>query len=202
MGEPYEKELAKVEAWLTANEAVLWPKFTPTQQSVFLHLYRELGIEAPVEFEQVYADQRRAATTRHPTSVARDHAVLYGLTHLILYESGYYRRYVDRERYEFLIPCFRAAIDRVTTSRMPSARDLDLLAELVSSFRLMRLPQDDWTSRAIAYLIEHQAQNGLWGKGPNVNMWSAHGTQTALLALMDYPDELRPDPRLDQPLSD
>jgi hypothetical protein len=195
VGEPYEEQRDAIGRMLETRGADFWSRVRLTQRGVYLHLFPDLGLPLPYDFEDLFAAVEASVTRRSPTVVAQDRPSLYAATHLVLVESGYFRVYVDSDRYGRLIPYLLTALD-AQSARQGEERALDISAEILTSLALLRYPDDETMRLARARIISAQRPDGSWGEGEAVTPGRVHATLLAVLATSVLPDELRGDPDL------
>lgn len=152
----YREEIAKAKPRLDAHLA----RRGPHQRLAFHWYYRHFALEEPFPLggarkEGILA--RRA----EPASLSTGDA--YRLAHevFVAYEFGDRLDQVDpfdagEKRY------LASALD-LLTARALDLGDVDLLAELISSMRYLRLVERPVYRDGLAFLLDHQHQDGAWG---------------------------------------
>ncbi|KFE31392.1 hypothetical protein DN31_1746 [Vibrio mimicus] len=121
---PYATDTDMIEAWAAqlANQ-VYW--------------LRQLGEQDVVEpfiqaFKQTYPDQRDAELNAQQYGNK-----LYGMTHIIFADSGYYQHLVSEKQHQWIYDYFRANIETILQRAKP-----DIVAEVGISFLLAGLEDD------------------------------------------------------------
>ena len=196
VGEPYEAQAEVVRKLLESRGQQFWPRVRLTQRIVYLYQFRELGWEAPFEFEELVRQVGMWAKSRQWRGGAQDQPTLYAITHLILVEGRYFQEYVDPERYKSMVPFLLLSLKRLTSEGLRGERELDIAAEILASLALIRYPDNDLTRDVRKRIIAAQNPDGSWGDGDGVTAGKVHATALAVWATMILPSELRSDPDL------
>jgi hypothetical protein len=196
VGEPYEAQAETVMELFEVHGEQFWPRVKLTQRIVYLHQFRQLGLQSPFEFDELVEQVEMSAKSRKWEGGVDDRPTLYAINHLILVEGGYFREYVDPERYQAMIPFLLLSLERLTSEGTWGERDLDISAEILATLALIQYPDNDVTREARRRLIAAQNPDGSWGEGGGVTAGRVHATLAAVWATMILPNEFRPDPDL------
>ena len=194
-GQAYKEDVKALQALLDENPKAFWPQLLATQRVVSLYHFQELGLEAPVDFDDLYGEIFDGLKDRSIADVAKHNPTLYALTHLVILKTQYFRQYADPEPFEYMLPYFEAAIDRSIVEGMDDNAQ-DIGSEIILCLAFMRHPTDERIDRARKILVKMQNEDGSWGPDRAPDHVNIHGTLTGLLAVIDLPDTFRPDPVL------
>jgi len=195
VGEPYEAELEVLRRLLEARGGALLTRLPLTQRIVCLHQLRDLGLPRPYDFDSLFAEVEASVRERPIAELIEDRAILYAITHLVLVESGYFRRYVDAARYGNLLPPLRQALP-IQLAEGAGEQGLDVAAEILACLSLLRQPDDEVVREARRRLIAAQDADGSWGDTPGVNPTRVHATLVGTFGTIELPATLRADPDL------
>jgi hypothetical protein len=152
----YREEIAKAKPRLDAHLATRGPH----QRLAFHWYYRHFGLEPPFPLGGALDDGIIARRPDPATLSSRD---AYRLTHEVFvpFEFGDLLDQVDpfdadQKRY------LAGALD-LQARRAIAEQDVDLLAEILSSMRYLRLVERPVFRDGIGFLLDHQHEDGSWG---------------------------------------
>jgi len=151
----YRQEILKIQPRLDAHLT----SRGPNQRRIFHWYYEHFGLKEPFPL----ADALKAGEIAHRQDPARMSSLdIYLFTHEIFgpYEYGD-RLDVDPFSQEDKV-YLRSALE-VLIRRSLAARDPDLLAELITCTRLLRLVSIPSYREGLAYLLDSQNADGSWG---------------------------------------
>ena len=182
LGLPYEEAAETLEQEIARDEAAFWKPVRATQRAGYLYSFGELGIETRLTVDQMIAAMRSSAD-RHPREeLAVNDQYIYGLTHVVLTRSRYYRSHVDPAEFEFAIPVLRAAL--AYHYRGPSSiQTYDAISSVLSALMLLRVSEGPLIKDARARLIDEQNTNGSWGSKQGAGRSKSHATLNGVLAI-------------------
>ena len=190
VGEPYAEPSAALEALLHRRAETFWRATGPTQQSVFLANFTELGIEPKRTLEDVVGELRETWRRGDSESLLLDVSFMFALTHVVYTASEYFTRYPDPEAFTPEIAILRRALRRYLTGPVPDHRFfLDVQGEVLSVLKLLRLREDADMRAMSERLLGLQKPDGSWGE--DFGNHSYHATEVAVEALLDLPAEFR-----------
>ena len=189
LGRPYEQQRDDIQEQITAGEAELFSKLSPTRRLIQLYLFEELGIESTITFESSLRDIRAVGERRDPRTLHADRVYMLALTHVVFNRSRYFADYVDPNEIDFVVGQLRRALQHYVESP-PDDFFLDIQAESLQCWQLLGLPQDE-VAAAYAGLVQRQNSDGTWGAADLDHQRRVHLTYSAALALLKYPREFR-----------
>jgi hypothetical protein len=163
-----------------------------SQKIVATFYLKEMDGSFNTMYEQAISDLRKIygqSTERRRLSY------LYAVTHVIFTKSGYYDRYLDREK-------FRQEEEVIRRALSPEISNKEILAEMLICLKLLRVPADDQIRQLNSVLVKEQNLDGSWGTPPGVEYhgrpWLGldprqriHLTYLCTLALIDFAPEFR-----------
>lgn len=190
IGRPYEQYRNELQAQIATQEAGLWPTVSPTRRLIILYIFGELGIHSTLTVESVIRDLRMLGERRDPAALPTDRVYMLALTHVVFNRSRYFVEYVDAKEFEFVVGPLRRAL-RYYLDSPPDDYFLDIQAEILQCWQLLRLPEDELTAAAYTAVIGRQNADGTWGAAGLNHERKAHLTYSAVLALLEYPQEFR-----------
>lgn len=157
----YRKEIAAIQPRLDAQ----MKRRGAHQRMAFHWYYQHFGLMEPFPLDQGY-QQGVIASRRDPYEFA-DPMQVYALTHEIFVPYRFGEKldadFFDEEEKSYL----RHALDRLTVHYL-MRNDPDLVSELVSCIRFLKLTDLPVYREALAYLLAAQLPDGKWGSYEHV----------------------------------
>jgi hypothetical protein len=190
VGMPYAERAAVIEKLIARNDSAFWTRIKPPQQCVYFHLFALLGIHTDWTIDQLIEVARESSRNKPADALGRDLRYLYTLTHLVLTRSGYFRRYVDAEEFQFAIPAFRSGL-RHALIKEDGRLFQDVSSEILACFQLLKIADDELTAQTRASLLRRQNPDGSWGAAEGADRDKVHLTFTGAMATLSFPPQFR-----------
>jgi hypothetical protein len=190
LGLPYEDAARTLGKKIAEREPGIWKHMRVIQRATYMYLLPELGIETNLRLENITNGLRQSAERQDAETLAKNSHYVYGLTHLILARSRYYRVFVDRAEFEFAVPILLAALKEQLKQRN-NVQKFDMIGSVLSALALMRVLDDDRIAAARAELVARQNYNGSWGTRVGAGKAKTHATLNGVLGTIQYPETFR-----------
>jgi len=189
VGQPYQPWVDQLVKLLREDGARAWPEFQLTQRSVVIHRLSRLGITPPGTLDEVKAEIRSIWNRGDSDVLVESRPFMFAVTHVFLSASGYYTREIDPNDFEPETAILRYALEHYLTRGVPEDRFfIEIQAEVVSSLKLQRIPEDEFVYAMFERLLEFQHENGSFGV--DVRNHLNHATSVVMASLMDLPPKM------------
>ncbi len=152
----YREEIARAKPRLDAHLASRGPH----QRLAFHWYYRHFGLAEPFPLGGALADGLLARRADPASLSTRD---AYRLAHEVFVPYQFGDKLDQVDPFDAGEKRYLAAALEVLARRALEAGDADLLAELLSSLRYLRLVEGPVYRDGLAFLLDHQHQDGAWG---------------------------------------
>lgn len=113
-----------------------------------VYYLKDLGL---ADLEAVYLERFREAFAKRAEATDSVDLLneIYGLTHIVIADAGYYQRTVDAEKFGWILDNFKARLPEIMNGTTP-----DVVAEVAVCFRLAGRHDDPVVKAVQAYLME------------------------------------------------
>ncbi|MCP4717788.1 MAG: hypothetical protein GY868_21900 [Deltaproteobacteria bacterium] len=191
-GEPYLQGAAQVLDLLRAYWSEIFPaSMILSQKLVGAYLLEQIGAVNKNFYEVQVAELRAQRPCDGPVMEADCYYHLYGLTHIVFTAAQYYGRYPDPAGYQVEIAQMRRAVDAYFGAAQLSGQMLDIAAEALICYKLLRVPLDEPAEALVHRILERQNSDGSWGAGEQFTSARVHHTFVATMAMLDFAQPFR-----------
>lgn len=166
-------------------------KMEPSQDLGQLYMLKELGIGDQNHYNQLVSEFV-SVIKKQPNQANPNHLdeLLSFITHIVLYQSDYFSQYPDPNMLRQELSILKRSLTGISTSPTVLRNNVDLLAQILFSLKLLRQKPDDTVNALYNGLIAIQNNDGSWSETQSKE-FTFHNTVMATIALMNFPDKLR-----------
>lgn len=186
---PWERDAAALRALVEQNEGQLWAGLGLNHQLPFLHMLHRVDIRPHRTYADIQRELRAFWEAGDADALLLNAPFMYAITHIFYAGSGYFQTRMDPSHYDLEIEIMDRALARYTETFPRNSNFVDISAEILTSRRLLGLPETE-ASRAITRrLLRLQHTDGSWLRPKGFQDY--HATASAVHAFLEYPAEFR-----------
>lgn len=190
LGQPDNERRDRLARAIRDHEDKLLEKLNPTQTLVTLYQLERLGIQTQLSRAEV-RDRLRARWRSEPrTPLLANAQFMFGLTHVVLIDSGYFERKLGQAGRDFEVEALEAAVEQYAQGLPPGKMFLDVAAEVLLARRLLGMASSPASQAVVAKLVELQQADGRWGEKRFQH--DVHASFVSVAALAEWVDPFRP----------
>lgn len=188
----YTKDLEVFKTFLTKNKNEIFSdKMNLSEKLIAAYQLTSFGIGLDNFYPSVLSEIRSKYAELYNPSAKNYYFNLYVLSHAVLIESGYFDRFLDSKAYSAEVNELNKSLDKFLSDDNLNDSSIDILSEILISFKLLKIAPDQKTNSLYRKLIGFQNKDGSWGKDSKNSSLKFHHTSVATLALIEFAPEFR-----------
>lgn len=179
-------ERAYIRKIVSENWEEIFPKDTYLAGKIVkTYFLLELGAVDDIRYSDVISEIKSHTP---PREHGVDLAYVYALTHIVITKSDYFAAYLDPKDHRTEIGLLQRAVKDLVRTKETDGSISDVSSEVLFSLKLLKQRPNNDMEALYQKIISLQRADGSWiGNDPDSTF---HHTVMAVLALLDYPQDL------------